>query len=139
MKSLSLLFPDLDLNQYVVSDSKITVLESQDRKEVFHFFSPHQNEVLTIVYKEGTENGEAILDVDTLYQITWKIVDGKPKGEYRVHKFCVCRYKAYLCTRFRKGTLRFPRDPKKKSPEIWRICPEVVTFASAFPFLGCTL
>ena len=30
-------------------------------------------------------------------------------------KFCVCRYKAYLCTRFRKGTLRFPRDPKKKS------------------------
>ena len=54
-------------------------------------------------------------------------------------KFCVCRYKAYLCTRFRKGTLRFPRDPKKKSPEIWRICPEVVTFASAFPFLGMHL
>ena len=96
MKSLSLLFPDLDLNQYVVSDSKITVLESQDRKEVFHFFSPHQNEVLTIVYKEGTENGEAILDVDTLYQITWKIVDGKPKGEYRVHKFCVCRCIGYI-------------------------------------------
>ena len=96
MKSLSLLFPDLDLNQYVVSDSKITVLESQDRKEVFHFFSPHQNEVLTIVYKEGTENGEAFLDVDTLYQITWKIVDGKPKGEYRVHKFCVCRCIGYI-------------------------------------------
>ena len=96
MKSLSLLFPDLDLNQYVVSYSKITVLESQDRKEVFHFFSPHQNEVLTIVYKEGTENGEAILDVDTLYQITWKIVDGKPKGEYRVHKFCVCRCIGYI-------------------------------------------
>ena len=55
-------------------------------------------------------------------------------------KFCVCRYKAYLCTRFRKGTLRFPWGPKKKSPEIWRICPEVVTFASAFPFRGgCTL
>ena len=31
-------------------------------------------------------------------------------------KFCVCRYKAYLCTRFRKGTLRFPRGPKKKVP-----------------------
>ena len=54
-------------------------------------------------------------------------------------KFCVCRYKAYLCTRFRKGTLRFPWGPKKKSPEIWRICPEVVTFASAFPFLGMHL
>ena len=31
-------------------------------------------------------------------------------------KFCVCRYKAYLCTRFRKGTLRFPWGPKKKVP-----------------------
>ena len=29
-----------------------------------------------------------------------------------------------------------PGVRKKKSPEIWRICPEVVTFASAFPFRG---
>ena len=32
-----------------------------------------------------------------------------------------------------------PGARKKKSPEIWRICPEVVTFASAFPFLGMHL
>ena len=91
MKSLSLLFPNLDLSQYVVSDSKITLLESQDRREVFHFFSPHENEVLTVTYEKGTENGNAVLDIDTLYQITWKVVNGQPKGEYRVLKFCVCR------------------------------------------------
>ena len=91
MKALPLLFPHLDLNQYVVSDSKITLLESQDRKEVFHFFAPHQNEVLTVIYEKGTENGHAVLDIDSLYQISWKVVDGKPKGEYEVFKFCVCR------------------------------------------------
>ena len=91
MKSLSLLFPNLDLNQYVVSDSRITLLESQDRKEVFHFFAPHQNEVLTVVYEKGTENGKAVLDINSLYQIRWKVVDGKPEGEYEVLKFCVCR------------------------------------------------
>lgn len=91
MKALPLLFPHLDLNQYVVSDSKITLLESQDRKEVFHFFAPHQNKVLTVIYEKGTENGHAVLDIDSLYQISWKVVDGKPKGEYEVFKFCVCR------------------------------------------------
>ena len=32
-----------------------------------------------------------------------------------------------------------PGVRKKKSPEIWRIWPEVVTFASAFPFSGMHL
>ena len=91
-KPLFQLFPDLGSSRYVVRDSEISVLDTGDRKEVFRFYEPHQQEVLTILYEKNTQNGLVTLDLDPIYQQTYKILNGRRTGQYAIYKFGVCCY-----------------------------------------------